>query len=64
MAETRCPDCRGRGGAYAPPEGRWRWCRSCGGEGASERALALDGATEGAGVGIRHDANPRRLFGD
>ena len=64
MAETPCPTCNGKGGAYRAPGGKWCWCAECKGEGAAERAVALDGATEGAGVGIRHDSDPRRLFGD
>jgi hypothetical protein len=64
MADNPCPTCGGKGGAYLLPEARWHWCETCRGDGAAERAVALEGAAEGCGIGIRHDSSPRRLFGD
>jgi hypothetical protein len=64
MVRTPCPTCNGKGGAYRAPEAKWTWCEDCKGDGASERAMALEGAAEGAGVGVRHESDPRRLFGD
>ena len=64
MTGNPCRTCNGKGGAYSAPDAKWRWCSDCKGAGAREGAFALDGAVEGAGVGIRHDSDPRRLFGD